>query len=60
MIRRFGSWCIGRYAGRNYAIPACAPMRQMRTASAATTAHWIGWTPLNVRRRAYSSGALSI
>ncbi len=32
MIRRSDSWCIGRFAGRNCAIPACVPMRRRRTA----------------------------
>jgi hypothetical protein len=30
MIRRSGSWCIGRCAARNCAIPASAPMRQKK------------------------------
>lgn len=60
MIRRSGSWCTGRCAARNCAILACAPMRRRRMASAAITARWTDWTPLDAGRRACSSGALSI
>ena len=51
MIRRSGSWCIGRCAGRNCAIPVCAPTRRRMMASGATIARWTAWTPPSVRRR---------
>jgi len=67
MIRRFGSWCIGRCAGRNCAIPACAPTRRRAMANGATIARWTAWTlpqcaekGLLIRRALDLMGALKL
>ena len=60
MIRRSGSWCIGRCAARNCAIPACAPTAPEEDGSGATTARWTGWTPPSARRRVLIRRALDL